>query len=67
MGDILTANKIREMDEREKERALLNLREEKMMLYSNQTGGGLSDNTGKAKILRKQIARILTVMKEEQQ
>ena len=67
MGDILTANKIREMDDREKERALLDLREEVMMLYSNQTGGGLSDNPGKAKILRKQIARILTIMKEEQQ
>ena len=67
MGDILTAKNIREMDDREKERALLDLREEKMMLYSNQTGGGLSDNPGKAKILRKQIARILTVMKEEEQ
>ncbi|MCK4284647.1 MAG: 50S ribosomal protein L29 [Candidatus Lokiarchaeota archaeon] len=65
MGDILTANQIREMDDREKERALLNLREEAMMLYSNQTGGGLSDNPGKARMLRKQIARILTVMKEE--
>ncbi|MFX1456112.1 MAG: 50S ribosomal protein L29 [Promethearchaeota archaeon] len=67
MGDILTAKKIREMDDREKERALLNLREEVMMLYSNQTGGGLADNPGKARILRKQIARILTVMNEEQQ
>ncbi len=66
MGDILTAKQIREMDDREKERALLNLREEVMMLYSNQTGGGLSDNPSQAKILRKQIARILTVMKEEE-
>jgi ribosomal protein L29 len=67
MGDLLTAKRIREMDDLERERALLNLREEIMMLYSNQTGGGLSDNPGKAKVLRKQIARILTVMKEEQQ
>ena len=66
MGDLLTAKKIREMDEREKERALINLREEKMMLYSNQTGGGLSDNPGKAKLIRKQIARILTVLNEEE-
>jgi ribosomal protein L29 len=64
--DILTAEKIREMDERERERALITLREELMMLYSMQTGGGLSDNPAKAKILRKQIARILTVMNEEQ-
>ncbi len=63
--DILTVNIIREMDERERERALINLREELMMLYSMQTGGGLSDNPAKAKLLRKQIARILTVMNEE--
>ena len=63
--DILTPNKIREMDDRERERALINLREELMMLYSMQTGGGLSDNPAKAKLLRKQIARLLTVMNEE--
>jgi large subunit ribosomal protein L29 len=61
----LKADKIREMDERERERTLLNLREELMLLYSQQTGGGLSDNPAKAKILRKQIARILTIKNEE--
>lgn len=65
MPEILTAKKIREMDERERERSLLTLREELMMLYSQQTGGGIADNPAKAKILRKQIARILTVKKEE--
>lgn len=63
--DILTAKRIREMDERERERALIDLREELMMLYSMQTGGGLSDNPAKAKLLRKQIARLLTVINEE--
>ena len=63
--DILTAEKIREMDDRERERALITLREELMMLYSMQTGGGLSDNPAKAKLLRKQIARLLTIMNEE--
>ena len=63
--DILTAEKIREMDERERERNLLTLREELMMLYSQQTGGGISDNPAKAKLIRKQIARILTVKNEE--
>ena len=63
--DILTTNKIREMDDRERERALISLREELMMLYSMQTGGGLADNPAKAKLLRKQIARLLTVMNEE--
>ena len=65
--DILTAEKIREMDERERERTLINLREELMMLYSMQTGGGLADNPAKAKLLRRQIARILTVINEEKQ
>jgi large subunit ribosomal protein L29 len=65
MGDILKADKIREMDDRERERTLIDLREQLMLLYSSQTGGGLSDNPAKAKILRKQIARVLTVINEE--
>jgi len=67
MVDIITAKKVREMDERERERTLFNLREELMLLYSMQTGGGLSDNPAKAKMIRKQIARILTVKNEEKQ
>jgi len=63
--DIITAKKVREMDERERERALNDLREQLMMLFSSQTGGGLTDNPAKAKMLRKQIARILTVINEE--
>ena len=62
--DIITAAKVREMDEREWERTLLTLREELMMLYSQQTGGGISDNPAKAKFLRKQIARVLTIKNE---
>ena len=65
MVDIITAKQVREMDERERERTLISLREELMMLYSMQTGGGLSDNPAKAKLLKKQIARILTVKNEE--
>lgn len=63
--NILTAEKVREMDERERETNLIGLREELMLLYSMQTGGGLADNPGKAKLIRKQIARILTVINEE--
>ncbi len=63
--DIITANRVREMDERERERSLITLREEWMMLYSQQTGGGIADNPAKAKLLRKQIARILTVKNED--
>ena len=65
MPELITAEKVREMDERERERTLITLREELMMLYSQQTGGGIADNPAKAKILRKQIARILTVKNEE--
>jgi len=65
MGNLITAEDVRNMDQRERERTLKRLREELMMLYSMQTGGGLSDNPAKAKILRRQIARILTVMNEE--
>jgi ribosomal protein L29 len=64
---VLKARDIREMGYRERRRALVDLREELMMLYSTQTGGGVSDNPAKAKMLRKQIARILTVMNEEEQ
>ncbi|TXT65940.1 MAG: 50S ribosomal protein L29 [Promethearchaeota archaeon] len=64
---VLKASDIRQMDERERMRKLTDLREEMMLLYSMQTGGGLSDNPAKAKMLRKQIARILTVMNEEKQ
>ncbi len=64
--DLITADRVREMDERERERTLLTLREELMMLYSQQTGGGIADNPAKAKLLRKQIARVLTVKNEMQ-
>ncbi|TXT61369.1 MAG: 50S ribosomal protein L29 [Promethearchaeota archaeon] len=64
---VLKASDVREMDYLERRRALVDLREELMMLYSTQTGGGVSDNPAKAKILRKQIARILTVINEEKQ
>ncbi len=62
---LITAEDVRKMDNRERQRTLKDLREELMMLYSMQTGGGLSDNPAKAKVLKKQIARILTVMNEK--
>ncbi|MBN1216998.1 MAG: 50S ribosomal protein L29 [Candidatus Lokiarchaeota archaeon] len=62
---VLKAKNIREMEENERLRTLTDLREELMMLYSMQTGGGLSDNPAKAKQLKKQIARVLTVLNEK--
>ena len=63
---IITAEQVRQMDDRERERKLVDLREELMILYSTQTGGGVSDNPAKAKMLRKQVARILTIIREEE-
>ena len=62
---LITAEDVRKMDQRERVRTLNDLREELMMLYSLQTGGGLSDNPAKARTIKRQIARILTVMNEE--
>ncbi len=62
---IVKAEQIRNMDDMERERKLVDLREELMLLYSAQTGGGITDNPAKAKMLRRQIARILTVKNEE--
>ena len=64
---IVKAEQIRNMDDRERERLLIDLREELMMLYSSQTGGGITDNPAKSKMIRKQVARILTVINEEKQ
>ena len=64
---IVKAEQIRNMDDRERERLLIDLREELMMLYSSQTGGGITDNPAKSKMIRKQVARILTVNNEEKQ
>ena len=64
---IVKAEQIRNMEDRERERLLIDLREELMMLYSSQTGGGITDNPAKAKMIRKQVARILTVINEEKQ
>ncbi len=64
---VLKPSEIREMGPRERQRTLVDLREELMMLYSMQTGGGVSDNPAKAKLLRKQIARIKTIINEEKQ
>lgn len=64
---VLKPSEIREMGPRERQRTLVDLREELMMLYSMQTGGGVSDNPAKAKMLRKQIARVKTIINEEKE
>jgi large subunit ribosomal protein L29 len=64
---LIKASEIREMSEEERQRTLKDLREELMMLRSMQTGGGIQDNPAKSKTLKKQIARILTVMNESKE
>ncbi|MGV9173814.1 MAG: 50S ribosomal protein L29 [Promethearchaeia archaeon] len=64
---IIKASDVREMSEEERQRTLKELREELMMLRSMQTGGGLQDNPAKSKVLKKQIARVLTVMNESRE
>ncbi len=64
---IIKAEEIRNMGPTERARALKDLREELMLLYSNQTGGGISDNPAKVKLLKKQIARMLTVINESKE
>ena len=61
----ISAERVRAMDDHERQTTLIKLREELLVLRSMQTGGGISDNPAKAKQLRKQIARILTVINEE--
>lgn len=60
----LKANEIRVMSMEERLRLLNELRRELIRLYSQARAGTLT-NVAKIKIIRKNIARILTVINEE--
>lgn len=60
----LKANEIRVMSMEERLRLLNELRRELVRLYSQARAGTLT-NVAKIKIIRKNIARILTVINEE--
>ncbi|AGB04974.1 ribosomal protein L29 [Aciduliprofundum sp. MAR08-339] len=60
----LKARQIREMSPEERVKKLGELREELMHELGVSAMGGAPPNPGKIKSLRKQIARILTVMNE---
>ncbi len=61
----LKNKEIREMTEAEREKRLQELRTELSSQRAILSAGGAVENTGIVKILRRSIARILTIMREE--
>lgn len=62
---ILKPKEIREMNPKEREEKLYELRNELMREQGIAAMGGAPTNPGKIKALRISISRILTIMKEE--
>lgn len=63
---ILRMQEIREMSPDERDRRLDELRTELSKLRTMINAGGSVENPGRVKAIRKVIARILTVMKEDE-
>jgi len=63
---MLKANEIREMNSDERRTRLRELRNELMQERGVQAMGGSTPNPGKVRTIRRQIARILTIEREEQ-
>jgi len=61
----LKIREIRDMSEIEREKRLQELRTELSNQRAVLASGGAVENTGKIKTLRKAIARVLTVIREE--
>jgi len=66
MLPILRVSEIRKMSNEERERRLMELRTELMRARTIVKAGGALDNPSRIRELRRAIARILTVMNEEQ-
>jgi large subunit ribosomal protein L29 len=62
----LKTNEIRTWSEAERDKKLIDLRHELLTLRSIHTGGGVRDNPSRPKQIKRSIARILTVMKENE-
>ena len=62
----LKVQEIREMSQTEKTRKLGELRTELSKLRTMIKAGGSIENPGRVKAIRKAIARIMTVMREEE-
>ncbi len=63
---ILRMEEIREMSNEDKEEKLQELRTELTKLQTMIKAGGAIENPGRTKVLKKTIARILTVINEEE-
>lgn len=63
---IIRMQEIRDMSEAERNEKLQELRTEVMKIKTMIMAGGAVENPGRAKVLRKAIARILTVINEEE-
>lgn len=63
---ILRMEQIREMSHEEREDRLQELRTELTKLQTMINAGGAIENPGRARVLKKTIARILTVNNEEE-
>jgi large subunit ribosomal protein L29 len=63
---ILRIQEIREMSDEERANRLDELRTELSKLYTMINAGGSIENPGRVKSLKKAIARILTVTREEE-
>jgi large subunit ribosomal protein L29 len=64
---ILRMDEIRDMDDEERQDRLQELRTELIKIKTMIKAGGSVENPGRAKALKKTIAKILTVMNEEGQ
>jgi len=63
---ILRMDEIRKMSREEREEKLQELRTELTKLRTMIKAGGAIENPGRTRVLRKTIARILTVINEEE-
>jgi len=63
---ILKPDEIRRMSKEERERRLTDLRAELMRLRTMTEAGGAIDNPSRIRDIRRTIARILTIMNEEE-
>ena len=63
---IIRMDEIRDMSSEDKEERLQELRTELTKLQTMIKAGGAIENPGRTKVLKKAIARILTVINEEE-
>lgn len=63
---ILRASAIRELSEKEVDERLADLKKDLMKIRGVLASGGMPEDVGKAREIRRTIARILTIKKEKE-